>query len=160
MSALGSGILRKCNRLLTLERCFTVKKFFFALCLLLPASALLADVSLTDKGATMRLLARSANALLTIHELATPLTPEEKAALRAANQAKRDAKHAQHKHGGKVVSLASPLTPSEKAALPAANQAKSHAKHARHSHGRVVPSSLRIAPNPPGSVRLIDAARP
>ncbi len=135
-----------------------MKKFFFALCLLLPASALLADVSLTDKGATMRLLARSANALLTIHELATPLTPEEKAALRAANQAKRDAKHAQHKHGGKVVSLASPLTPSEKAALRAANQAKRDAKHARHSHGRVVPSSLRIAPNATGSVQLIDAA--
>ncbi len=114
-----------------------MRKLVFAfLCLLLPATTLLADVALTDKGATMRLLAHSANALLTIHELATPLTPAEKAALRDANQAKRDAKHALHKHAGKVVSLAAPLTPSEKAALRAANQAKRDAKHARHSHGR------------------------
>jgi len=44
-------------------------------------------VALTDKGATMRSMARSANALNTIHKLSTPLTPAEKAALRAANVA-------------------------------------------------------------------------
>jgi uncharacterized repeat protein (TIGR01451 family) len=78
-----------------------MKPFAFAsLCLLLPASALLADVSLTDKGATMRAMTRNANALTTIHKLSTPLTPAEKAALRAANLAKRQAKHARHGHGG------------------------------------------------------------
>ena len=58
---------------------------------------------MTDKGAAMRLLSRNAtNALAAIHQLSgTPLTPAEKAAIRAANQAKRDAKHAkQHGHGG------------------------------------------------------------
>jgi hypothetical protein len=78
-----------------------VRKFGFALlCLLLPASALFADVSLTDKGATMRAMSRSADALTAIHKLSTPLTPAEKAALRAANLAKRQAKHALHGHGG------------------------------------------------------------
>jgi uncharacterized repeat protein (TIGR01451 family) len=57
-------------------------------------------VTLTDKGATMRAMARSANALSTIHMLSTPLTPAEKAALRAANVAKRQAKRARHLHGG------------------------------------------------------------
>ena len=76
------------------------KLVFASLCLLLPASALLGDVTLTDKGATMRAMARSANALSTIHMLSTPLTPAEKAALRAANVAKRQAKRARHSHGG------------------------------------------------------------
>jgi hypothetical protein len=78
-----------------------VRKFgFVLLCLLLPAAALFADVSLTDKGATMRAMVRSADALSAIHKLSTPLTPAEKAALHAANLAKRQAKHALHGHGG------------------------------------------------------------
>jgi uncharacterized repeat protein (TIGR01451 family) len=88
-----------------------VRKLAFAfLCLLFPATALLADVALTDKGATMRLIARSANVLTTIHRVSANLSPAEKAALRAANQAKRDAAQARHKHGGKVVPYALRIT--------------------------------------------------
>jgi hypothetical protein len=78
-----------------------LKKILFAsLCLILPASALFADVALTDKGATMRAMARSADALSAIHKVAN-ITPAEKAAIRAANAAKRAAKRArQHSHGG------------------------------------------------------------
>jgi hypothetical protein len=69
-------------------RTFLVASF----CLLLPASALLAGVSVTDKSATG--LAVSSNGL----------TDAEKAAIKAANLAKAAAKHAkQHAHGGFVV---------------------------------------------------------
>ena len=72
-----------------------MRKFAFAfLCLLLPASALLADITLTDKGATVHNLSRGANGL----------SAAEKAAIaRAANLAKKAAKQSrQHGHGGRV----------------------------------------------------------
>lgn len=88
-----------------------MRKFVFAsLCLLLPASTLLADVTLTDKGATLRAMARSADVLATIHKLSTPLSPVEKAALRAANLAKKAAKRAGHKQGGRIVPSALRIT--------------------------------------------------
>jgi hypothetical protein len=95
------------------ERCFVRKILVAVFCLLIPASALFADVALTDKGATMRAMARSADALNKIHSLSTPLTPAQKAAIRAANQAKRDAKHArQHAHGvGRIAPSAMRLAP-------------------------------------------------
>jgi hypothetical protein len=69
-------------------RTFLVASF----CLLLPASALLADASVTHKSATG--LAVTSNGL----------TDAEKAAIKAANLAKSAAKHAkQHAHGGFVV---------------------------------------------------------
>ncbi len=97
-----------------------MKKFWVAsFCLLLPASALFADVALTDKGATMRAMARSADALSAIHKVAN-LTPDEKAAIRAANAAKRAAKRArQHSHGGlRVTPSAMRIAPTATGSVP------------------------------------------
>ena len=87
-------------------RTFLVASF----CLLLPASALLADVSLRDKSATVRNLAVSSNGL----------TDAEKAAIKAANMAKAAIKHAkQHGHGGLVVV---PNTVAPPSSLPTMSQ--------------------------------------
>ncbi len=84
-------------------RTFLVASF----CLLLPASALLADVSLTAKSGTG---ATSSNGL----------TDAEKAAIKAANVAKAAAKHSkQHGHGGFVV-VPTTVAPSD--SLPAMSQ--------------------------------------
>jgi hypothetical protein len=75
-------------------------------CLLLPASALLADASLTNKSA--RGVVVSSNGL----------TDAEKAAIKAANLAKAAAKHAkQHGHG-----LMVPNTVAPSDSLPAMSQ--------------------------------------
>jgi uncharacterized repeat protein (TIGR01451 family) len=65
-----------------------MKKTLFAAIALLFAHALFADISLTDKQSTLRLIKNPNQA--------------DQGAARAANAAKRAAKHARHAHGGRV----------------------------------------------------------
>src|SRR5437773_2531143 len=108
-----------------------MKRIALIAILIISSLPLLADVSLTDKKSTMRILAQSA----------VPLTPAEKQALRDANKAKKDAKKSKHAHGLTPASdketplAAQPLTPAEKQALRDANKAKRDAKKSKHAHG-------------------------
>ncbi|HXH39015.1 MAG TPA: hypothetical protein VNN08_10335 [Thermoanaerobaculia bacterium] len=72
-----------------------MKKVLAMAVVLLSCSVLYADISVTDRSSTMRLIADQT----ILRPSANAVTPPDRAALRAANQAKRDAKHArQHAH--------------------------------------------------------------
>ena len=120
---------------------------------LLAATSLYADVALTDKSSTVRLIAETENA--------TPLTPAEKQAIRDANAAKRAAKHAKHAHSLTPVSEnLMPLTPAQKQAILDANAAKRAAKRARQQHSTMMrrsSDSLHPRADATGSIQLIDA---
>lgn len=73
---------------------------------LLCANAAWADVALTDKAAAERTVARN------LGKKAVNISPAEKAAIRAANQAKRDAKRAkQHGHSSHLANQSFTVTP-------------------------------------------------
>src|SRR5438270_4947986 len=131
-----------------------MKRIALIAILIISSLPLLADVSLTDKKSTMRILAQSAQ----------PLTPAEKQALRDANKAKKDAKKSKHAHGltpaSDVEMLSAPrLSPVQKQALRDANKAKHDAKRAKHGHSlrassdSLHPRSNAIKP----TIQLVDA---
>jgi len=112
----------------------------------------MADVSLTDKSSTLRLVNESA------------LTPEQKQAIRDANKAKKDAKKSKQSHqlkasGNAAAQPQSRLTPAQKQALRDANKAKRDAKRAKHGgHGlRASTSALHARSNATGSIALVDS---
>jgi len=71
---------------------------------LLSCSVLYADIAVTDRSSTLRTIAEQSS----LRPKADAVTPPDRAALRAANKAKRDAKRARHAHnkGGTVTALA------------------------------------------------------
>lgn len=123
----------------------TVVLFAF---ILLSFRPLFADVTLTDKGSAMRAISES------------PLTPEQKQAVRDANKAKKDAKRAKQGQHGLRVGLDTALTPAQKQAIRDANQTKREAKRAKHSgHGlKASSASLHARGDATGSIQLIDSA--
>lgn len=71
-----------------------MKKAVLAAVVLLSSSILYADISLTDRSSTLRFLSDAS----TLKPRPATVDPTSRAALRAANQAKRDAKRAQRHH--------------------------------------------------------------
>jgi uncharacterized repeat protein (TIGR01451 family) len=130
-----------------------VKKVLAVAALLLSSSILYGDISVTDRSSTLRFLSDPS----ALRPGVENVTPAERAARQAANQAKKDAKKAKH-HG--LTPVTSAVSPTERAARQAANQAKHAAKMARHAHHGLTPvtSSLHPRAAATGSIGLIDAA--
>ncbi len=130
-----------------------MKKVLAVAALLLSSSILYGDISVTDRLSTLRFLSDPS----ALRPGVENVTPAERAARQAANQAKKDAKKAKH-HG--LTPVTSAVSPTERAARQAANQAKHAAKMARHAHHGLTPvaSSLHPRADATGSIALIDAA--
>jgi uncharacterized repeat protein (TIGR01451 family) len=113
---------------------------------LLSVVPLFADISLTDKSSTIRIVADS------------KLTPTEKQAIRDANKAKRDAKK-KGGHSFRASSDGSRVTPVQKQQLRDANKAKRDAKRSRTGKPlRASSDSFSAHADATGSVQLIDSA--
>jgi uncharacterized repeat protein (TIGR01451 family) len=128
------------------------KSLLLASVVLLSASFLRADISVTDHASATKLFG-TANL--------SALTPEQRAAIIAANQAKRDAKHKKQHPTPSLRAETTKLSPEARAAIRAANQAKRDAKHKKqHPTGSTAGLSHPLHPalNATGSISLIDAA--
>jgi uncharacterized repeat protein (TIGR01451 family) len=113
------------------------------------------DVSVTERSSILRLINTDASASV---YPPSPLTPAERAAIAAANQAKRDAKHKkQHMAPDDLVIPPSPLTPAQRDAIRAANQAKRDAKH-KKQHPTSFAAGAHPRTNATGSIQLIDSS--
>jgi uncharacterized repeat protein (TIGR01451 family) len=132
-----------------------LRKLLPYVCVLLFLPSLLADVSVTDRKAAIRLVSVSEHA---------KLTPAEKQAIRDANAAKKAAKVAArklHLRGGMTSQTAHvKLTPAEKQAIRDANKAKHAAKvaarHKLHLRGGVSASEVHAMST--GSISLVDSS--
>lgn len=123
-----------------------MKRFALLAIFLLSVIPLSADISLTDKSSTIRIVADS------------KLTPAEKQAIRDANKAKRDAKKSKGGHFFKASSDGKP-TSAEKQALRDANKAKRSAKLSKRGRAlRASSDSFSAHADATGSVQLIDSA--
>lgn len=130
-----------------------MKKVLAVAFLFLCSSILYGDISVTDRSSTLRFLSDPS----ALRPGVENVSPAERAARQAANQAKKDAKKAKH-HG--LTPVTSAVTPAQRAARQAANQAKHAAKMARHAHHGLTPVTQSLHPRPEatGSIALIDAA--
>jgi uncharacterized repeat protein (TIGR01451 family) len=128
------------------------KSLLLASVVLLSASFLQADISVTDRSSAVKLFG-TANL--------SALTPAQRAAIIAANQAKRDAKHKKQHPTPSIRTETTKLSPEARAAIIAANKAKRDAKHKKqHPTGSTAGLSHPLHPEltATGSISLIDAA--
>ncbi|MCU1246240.1 MAG: hypothetical protein JWN02_2150 [Acidobacteria bacterium] len=128
------------------------KSLVLASIILLSASIVQADISVTDHSSAIKLFG-TANL--------SALTPAQRAAIIAANQAKRDAKAKRHHPTSGIATETTAVSPATRAAIIAANQAKRDAKRKKHhptGSTSTLSHPLHPSLNATGSKSLIDAA--